>query len=272
MSNSLHPAPQSLRTLFLSDLHLGNAGARADLVLTFLKTHRADAYVLVGDILDFWHAGHQRWGEAEQRVIDHLHLRRCEGASVTYVRGNHDPAPETAIGPRNLPGPAVAQILHEAADGRRYIVIHGDEEDHGPFRVKSLQRIGAAGDRILRRIDRAVAGIARDFGFGQGRGVMPPIISALNALMYQTRAHERRLVRYAQALGVDGVICGHFHLPTLHDRHRKTYGNCGDWLDNFTALAEDQTGRLSLLQAAPEIAASRRGWPMLRLRNRIFAS
>ena len=77
--------------------------------------------------------------------------------------------------------------------------------------------------------------------------------------------YEARLIARAKRAGCDGVICGHFHKPALHDHHGLTYANCGDWVDSFTALAEDADGRLSLLShdaepaeaPAPDLAPAR---------------
>ena len=243
------------RSLFLSDIHLGHAGARPDLLLGFLLQNRAGVYYLVGDIFDCWQGG--GGAGAEQAVVDHLYLRQSQGAQIVYVRGNHDPL--TVAG--NL-GAAVANAIHLAADGRRYLITHGDEEDFGPFQIDWLQQIGGKVDSVLRRIDRAATQVASGFGLGRGRGVMPAVVSATNRLMYRAGAHEKRLVRHAKALALDGIICGHFHLPALHDRGGRVYGNCGDWLDHFVALAEDPAGRLGLVFAEPKPAVAKAwaGW------------
>ena len=54
------------RTLFISDLHLGALSSRPDLVLRFLQQHRADTYVLIGDILDLWHLLLPHWTAQDQ--------------------------------------------------------------------------------------------------------------------------------------------------------------------------------------------------------------
>ncbi len=261
---SAPPTPTSpLRTLFLSDLHLGASGARADLLLDFLATHRAERYYLVGDVLDGWQVERNGWGRAERQVIDHLDRRRAEGAEVIYVGGNHDPHPDAWPRQCGLDRPLLASAVHEAADGRRYLVTHGDDADYRPFGNERLQRLGAAIDERLRRLDLAVATLVHGLGIGAGRGVMPVLVGALNSALYPRRGFERRLVEEARTRGLDGVICGHFHLPALHTRHAATYANCGDWLDSFAALAEDHDGQLSLLRAEP--VAARSSWRRPRL-------
>jgi UDP-2,3-diacylglucosamine pyrophosphatase LpxH len=246
-----------LRALFLSDLHLGNAGSRADLILAFLQTHRAETYYLVGDILDLSLPFGSIWGNAQQAVIDHLQARQQDGAKVVFVLGNHDP--EAALVPEDLKlgHTPVQHAVHIAADGLRYLVVHGDSADFGPFRKKWLERIGMAADQVMRRLDQGMSVLARWMGM-TFVGVMPGLMRALNMRLYHGGNHETHLVQLSQAAGLDGVICGHFHLPALHLRQGQVYANCGDWLDNFGALGEDFFGRLSLLHAMPPVTQAMR--------------
>ena len=73
------------------------------------------------------------------------------------------------------------------------------------------------------------------------------LLSWVNSALSFGHGHERRLVSLARARGHDGVICGHFHLAGLHHNHGLLYANCGDWVDSFTAIAEDHMGRLSVI-------------------------
>ena len=238
---------QHHRTLFLSDLHLGADGSRADLVLEFLRANSAETYFLVGDILEPPKPGKADRGLRAGRVIDWLARQAGNGATIIYVKGNHDLAQTTETAA--VLGEMHSHAIHQLADGRRFLITHGDEEDVGLFQIAWLQRLGSLCDGWTRRADLRVAlFLRRKFGLGLGRGVMPRVVSGLNAVMYRWGGHERRLVGHARALALDGVVCGHFHLPRLHDDHQQTYANCGDWLDSFTALAEDHRGALSLLQ------------------------
>jgi UDP-2,3-diacylglucosamine pyrophosphatase LpxH len=234
------------RSLFLSDLHLGSISARPDLVLQFLEHNEARHYVLVGDILDLWQPMPVHWPPAAQAVVDHLRARHLDGARLTYITGNHDPAPDAAPDPRRLPIAAQADLDHVAADGRRYLVVHGDCQDHRLLRAHMLTRLGTWADQGLRRLDRALSRLAGTAG-PERRSVIEWLLSCVNAALYPVRSHERRLADLARTGGFDGVICGHFHLAGFHQDHGVIYANCGDWVDSFTALAEGHDGRLRLL-------------------------
>ncbi len=58
----------------------------------------------------------------------------------------------------------------------------------------------------------------------------------------------------ARAEGLDGVICGHFHLAGLHREHGLVYANCGDWVDSATALVEGFDGTLQLMGVPVPVA------------------
>lgn len=239
------PPPAPLRTLFLSDLHLGALGSRPDLLLAFLRSLRAEQYVLVGDILDLWHPLLPHWTPADQAIIDHLNDRQAEGATLVYVRGNHDPAPEAAPRHARLHTQAVTAHVHLAGDGRRYLVVHGDQADSRLVRSHLATRLGSLLNHLLLRLDRGLHRLRRQSP-GEARSLIAAAIASLNALAYSGRSHEHTMVALARQAGLDGIICGHFHIAGLHDHHGLTYANCGDWVDSFTVLEESHDGRLAL--------------------------
>ena len=120
----------SVRTLFLSDAHLGFSGSRAEELAAFLGLVRCEKLYLVGDIVDFhrlrsrWH-----WPASHAAVLHHLLERAQGGTEVVFIPGNHDEAA------RQITGQVLAGIeirrhdTHRTRDGRRLWVTHGDEFD-----------------------------------------------------------------------------------------------------------------------------------------------
>lgn len=242
-------APRHHRSLFLSDLHLGALGCRADLIRDFLEANSADTIYLVGDILDIWHPLTLTWGPAQDRIIGLLRQRAAEGARLVYLIGNHDAplsGPQTAPAAQDLPAELAEAVTHLAADGRRYLVLHGDICDARLLRWHICTRIGSRIDGLLRAADRGLRRVRRNLR-PEDRSPVEWLLTALNTVLYAGKAHERRLIALARGNGHDGVICGHFHVTALHGDHGLIYANCGDWVDSFTAIAEDAEGRLSVL-------------------------
>jgi UDP-2,3-diacylglucosamine pyrophosphatase LpxH len=250
------------RTLFLSDLHLGALGSRADLILSFLQANRADTYVLAGDILDLWQPLLPHWTEDAQRVLAHLQDRQASGATLHYLRGNHDPDPTCAPDRKRLDVTPQDHLIHQSPDKRRYLVLHGDIVDARMVRSHAMTRLGSRIDHILRRLDRGLSVLRRGTS-AEARSTIETLLSGVNAMLYRGRKHERKLVEMARKLDVQGVICGHFHIADLHEDHGLIYANCGDWLDSMTALAEAHDGTLSLLSGRPVESPRPSGAPAL---------
>jgi UDP-2,3-diacylglucosamine pyrophosphatase LpxH len=233
------------RILFLSDLHLGAASARGEEVLRFLRAHPAQTYVLVGDILDLWQPMLPHWSAADQAVIDFFRARHACGARLIYIRGNHDPDPARIPDYATLPAQHLDAYIHVAGTGKRFLVVHGDEADSRLIRLHVMTRLGSLIDHALRQLDTVLSRLScRE---PRMRGFASWLVLAANDLRYRGRNHERRMVDLARAQGLDGVICGHFHIAALHDHFGLTYANCGDWVDSMTALMDAGDGVLRLI-------------------------
>lgn len=241
--------PRRFRSLFLSDLHLGAPGCRAEAILDFLQTHDADTIYLVGDTFDLWDPLIVHWGPAERQVVSLLAARAAAGRRIVCLVGNHDRAlmrdpdrPEV----RGLTADLCHDAVHLAGDGRRYLVLHGDVCDARILRFHIWTRIGSRIDSAMRLADKALRRLRPRLA-PEARGPLEMLIHGLNDLLYRSRSHERRLVALARAMGCDGVICGHYHIAALHDDHGLRYANCGDWTDSCTALVESPDGALALV-------------------------
>ena len=79
------------RTIWISDIHLGTAGCKAEYLLDFLRHNESDTLYLVGDIIDAWQLRRNwYWRQAHNDVIQKVLRRARKGARVVYVPGNHD--------------------------------------------------------------------------------------------------------------------------------------------------------------------------------------
>ena len=245
-----------LRALFLSDLHLGARASRPRAVLDFLAAHEAATIYLVGDIFDLWHGGAVHWSPVHEAVVAELSRRARAGVRVIYLAGNHD-AVLRAPGVARLPElwEQREAVTHRAADGRAYLVLHGDQCDSRLLRLHVMTRIGSRADAALRGLD---AWLGRRLGRDEAWHHSPirHALRAFNGLFVMGGRFERRLIGLALAAGTEGVICGHSHKPALREVAGGVYANCGDWVDSFTALVEAGDGRLEIVAWAAAPAAS----------------
>lgn len=240
------------RTLFLSDLHLGMRGCRAERVLDFLRHHEAETYILVGDVVDGWALARRwHWPQAHNDVIQKLLRLVRKGAHVVYVPGNHDGWARQFDGLAFGGVDVRRETVHVTADGRRLLVLHGDEFD-GLIRLAPwLSVLGSRAYETAIRLNTVVAFARERLGYDYWSLAGALKSRTKTALQYVGR-FEEAVARRAAREGVDGVVCGHIHRPemrTIASADGPTlYLNCGDWVENCTALAEHVDGRIELLR------------------------
>ena len=232
--------------LFLSDLHLGSRACKEDALLAFLQAHTADLIYLVGDIVDTWTAVGSHWTPTQHRILQLLLDRAADGSRVIYIPGNHDAFFHQFCGQRIAHVEVASHVIHRAGDGTRYLVIHGDSCDIFGQNYPLLATAGAWLDSTVRGLSDRTNRLLRRFGRTEWTGI-DRVLAGINDLIRGVDAFDLRLSALARARGADGIICGHFHKPALHAEYGIIYANCGDWVENTTALAETASGRLVLL-------------------------
>lgn len=253
--------PRSIRrhrSIWISDTHLGTRGSKADLLLDFLKHNECDLLYLVGDIVDGWRLSRAwYWHPSHNAVIDEILRKAASGSRVIYVPGNHDEVLRDYAG-CCLAGVEVAyEALHETADGRKLLVMHGDHFDGV---VTYARWLAVAGDHAYAwalRMNDVVARVRRQFGMPYWSLSRWLKMQVKNAVDYISR-FEDAVAREAERRGVDGVVCGHIHKAELRQMGKILYCNDGDWVESCTALTEDQSGNLAILHWADEVAAHAR--------------
>lgn len=257
-SNVRHPPFRHHRTIFLSDIHLGARMCRPGAILEFLDRNVADTVYLVGDIVDNWDPLSPNWTTDHHRVLRRLLNFPKAGIRVVYVPGNHDAFFRQLAG-IEFGGIVIRrEITHVAADGRRYLVVHGDCCDIFSRKAPFLSRLGSILEGVARGIDTLQRRVTRVAGRGEWSGIEDAILWA-NAMIRKFDRFEERLSKLAIASGADGVICGHFHEPALRRDFGPVYANCGDWSSNCTAIVEDREGCLRLMTTHETVAECQLG-------------
>ena len=240
--------PTQVRSVFLSDIHLGFPGCSAEYLCDFLTRTQCRNLYLVGDIIDFWHLRKRRhWPTAHNRVIQLLLEKAMAGTRVILVPGNHDealrPFAGLAIGAIEIHD----HLVHRTADGRRLLVLHGDQFDAIVRCSPLLAMIGSNLYGLLLRMNTAINAIRRRLGKDYWSLAAYLKQKVKNAVQYIGR-FEEAVVTAARREGVDGVICGHIHRAEITHMGDICYMNCGDWVESCTALIEHHDGHIELLQ------------------------
>jgi len=240
----------TFRAIFLSDIHLGTRACQADQLVEFLRHHESEYLYLVGDIFDFWAMGRRGvyWSTAMNTFVQKILKRARHGTKVILIPGNHDEAlreyVESTFGNIRL----YAEYEHQAADGRRYLVLHGDEFDVVTRCHRWLALLGDHSYAFLVRLNVGLSWLRRRFGiagYWSLAGYAKRKVKRAVSFIYD---FEESVARNVRERGLNGAICGHIHAATIRQMDDFVYINCGDWVDSCTAIVEHLDGRMELIE------------------------
>ena len=257
-----------VRTVWISDLHLGTPGCRANAVLDFLRHVECEQLFLVGDIIDGWQLKRNwYWPQTHNDVVQKVLRKARKGTRVIFVPGNHDEFARRYV-EHIFGGIEVAEDwIHHTADGRRLWITHGDLFDGVVQCAKWLAYLGDSLYGVALRLNRSLNSLRGRLGL--------PYWSLSRYLKFKVKRavsyvsdFENAVAREARRRGVDGVVCGHIHHAEMRMIHGVLYCNDGDWVESLTALVEHADGRLSLVdwsQSEPfdlqRLSNLRPAWP-----------
>ena len=234
------------RAIFLSDFHLGTRGSQAELLLDFLRANDADVYYLVGDIIDGWRLkSGWHWPQAHNDVIQKLLRKVRRGARMVFIPGNHDEFARQFVG-LTFGGVEIRRnAVHLAADGRKYLVMHGDEFDVVVRNSKWLAFFGDWAYDTAIACNGALNFVRRQFGFPFWSFSAWAKYKVKNAVNFIS-SFERELAKEARRRHVDGVICGHVHHPNVRMIEGIVYVNTGDFVESCSYAVERADGTMEV--------------------------
>jgi UDP-2,3-diacylglucosamine pyrophosphatase LpxH len=239
--------PTRWRSIWISDVHLGTRHAQVGPLLEFLRTTRSDYLYIVGDLVDGWELRKSwYWEDSYNTLIQKILRKNRKRTRVVYITGNHDEFLESFLGLRFGGLRLVREAIHEAADGRRYLVIHGHQFDGLTHFNRLLERVGSEVYNWILDLNLWFNRLRRRLGLGYWSLAAYLKSKAKSSVQYVT-GYEEAMVRLAQAHQVDGIICGHIHRAEMRNIGGLEYLNCGDWVESCTALVEDFSGHFSLI-------------------------
>jgi UDP-2,3-diacylglucosamine pyrophosphatase LpxH len=259
-SKDLPAAPEKsdarrYRTIWISDIHLGTRGCKAEFLLDFLRETESETLYLVGDIVDGWRLKRSwYWPQLHNDVVQKLLRKARKGTRVVYIPGNHDELLrrflEINIGQIEV----VSEAVHVTADGKRLLVLHGDEFDAVVRYARWLAFLGDWAYNVALAANYWINVLRRRLGLSYWSLSAYLKQRVKNAVEYISR-FELAVAEAAAKRGADGVVCGHIHHAEIRTIAGVTYCNDGDWVESCTALVEHADGRLEILRWVDDQAA-----------------
>ena len=241
------PGRLQVRTVWISDLHLGTPGCQADALLDFLRSVDCETLFLVGDIIDGWQLRRQwYWPQAHNDVVQKLLRKARKGTSVVFVPGNHDEFARKYV-EHNFGGvDVVDEAVHTTADGRRLWITHGDLFDGVIQYAKWLAYLGDTAYEFTLKLNRHLNSWRARMGLPYWSLSKYLKLKVKRAVSY-IGDFEAAVAREARRRGLDGVVCGHIHHAEMRSVDGVLYCNDGDWVESLTALVEYADGRLEII-------------------------
>ncbi len=245
-----------VRSIFISDLHLGTRACQAGRLLDFLRAYESQHLYLVGDIIDFWAMGRSiQWSPAHNTVVQKILRRARHGEQVVLIPGNHDEAL------REYDGMTFGNILvrhewqHVTADGRKLLLIHGDQFDQVVLHHRWVAVLGDVAYDLLVGLNAWLSWLRRTLriaGYWSLAGYAKRKVKSALTFIFD---FEESVIRATRNRQLDGVVCGHIHSAAIKEVDGLLYVNCGDWVDSCTAIVEHLDGTLELIEWRDQIVA-----------------
>jgi UDP-2,3-diacylglucosamine pyrophosphatase LpxH len=236
-----------VRAVFISDIHLGFKGCNAELLLEFLQHIETDRLFLVGDIIDVWSMQKSMyWPQSHNNVLRSILGKAKHGTKIIFIPGNHDEVF------REFDGAVFGNLeihrdyVHDTLDGRKMLILHGDEFDTVVQFSPWLAKFGSRIYDVLLQLNPCVNWVRRCFNKPHWSLSAYLKNTTKKALQYIT-SFEDCVVQAARKRGVDAVVCGHIHRAEIRSVDGILYCNDGDWVESCTSLVEEMDGRLSLI-------------------------
>lgn len=229
-----------MKTLVLSDIHIGSKGCNTNAVISLLKTETYDRLILVGDIIDGWlFQRYTKFSEDHNKLIRTL-LKVSKDKEIIWISGNHDEflRKYTPFQLGNI------KIVDEFIEGGIWFC-HGDKYD-GIVQMHWLGMLGSVGYDLAIIIDRLLKKL------GNKRSLSKYLKDNVKAAVSFLTDFEHEMVRQTKKRKCHTVVCGHIHTPIDKYIDEIRYINTGDWIENTSYLTYELdnfiigSGRLKL--------------------------
>lgn len=233
-------------------MHLGSRDINNRYLLDFLENNDSEFLYLAGDVIDLWKLNRGwYWPDVNNRIVESIIKKSLSGTKVVYIPGNHDAMFRKYVNSEVHGIRFMSEAVHRTADGRKFLVLHGDEFDPVTNYSNWLARLGSDAYSILLVLNRYVSRVRQRFGckyWSLSSFLKQRVKEAVNFI----GSFRNAIVKEADRRQIDGLICGHVHHASFEQVGRVLYSNTGDWVESCTALVENHDGSLQVLRWADE--------------------
>ncbi|KIM10955.1 MAG: serine/threonine protein phosphatase [Sulfuricurvum sp. PC08-66] len=238
------------KSIFISDVHLGTRYSKAQLLYDFLAQNSCENIYLVGDIIDGWVIKRKfTWHEHQTQVLERLFALAKGGMNVYYFAGNHDDFLRRFL-PFRIDDRIhiVESMTYEALNGKRYLVMHGDQFDNVSVNRQWLAELGDWWYNLFLSFNTPINILRKMLGRKDYWSFSRAVKNGVKRYASKKTNFKEMLFEYVTAKGYDGIIFGHIHKVEISRYKTIDYINCGDWVESCTAIVENYDGSWEVVQ------------------------
>jgi UDP-2,3-diacylglucosamine pyrophosphatase LpxH len=233
------------KAIIISDVHLGIEASKAVELLEFLDFNHADILIINGDFIDGWAiAKGYKWKSKYTKVISKI-LDISRKIPVVWIRGNHDEFLNEFMHMHLGKLQIEENYILDLGEGKKYFIFHGDILDVFIAKWKWIARLGASGYELALRINTFYNKWRKWRGLPY-YSISKDIKNGVKAAVNYITDFEVSATKLARQNDCDGVICGHIHKPEDRQIAGVHYINCGDWVENLTAVIISQNNDINI--------------------------
>jgi UDP-2,3-diacylglucosamine pyrophosphatase LpxH len=233
---------KKVKAVYISDLHLGSKSSHVSELLAFLNSYEFEELYLVGDILDGYKLKYKWSWDIDYNIAIKWLLKLSKKIKIFYIIGNHDDFLEPFINTK-IYGLKIKRSCVIKRKAGNILVIHGDQLESHLKISKTAYRLGSRIYEWLLFFNRKLNKIP-GINFNFAKYVKTKFKKSMSYIL----DFERRAANLASTKNCSRVIVGHIHVPEITKYDDAVYYNCGDWVENLSALVEDLDGNIHLVK------------------------
>ena len=239
-----------VKTLFISDIHLGNHKSQAGKLLEVLKNYEYENLIIVGDFIDLTSLKKKFYWNADHSTVIQKVLRASrKGVKVTYILGNHDFYLRGLIKDENINIGDITicdEMYYETSKGEKIYICHGDQFD-GFIRLHPfLYVLGDWAYEFSFKINKAYNWFRKLVGLEYWSLSQYLKYKVKNAITFINDFKFLSLKKLDE-VDCDSIMIGYIHTPAIEKIGDKTYYNTGDFCETCSFLYEDLEGNIKLV-------------------------
>jgi UDP-2,3-diacylglucosamine pyrophosphatase LpxH len=236
-----------IKTLFISDIHLGNPNSQPDKVLELFKKYEFQNLIIVGDFIDMTYMKRRKfnWKKEHSTVVQKVLKLSRKGVNVVYIIGNHDFYIRSLIEDGDIKIGDISicdYYIYTTNNNERIYITHGDCFD-GFVRVHPfIYWLGDNAYELSIKINTIYNFLRGLFGYKYWSLSAYLKTKVKNVVKFLGEYKKMSDIKVKE-MGCDSIMIGHTHTPELI---KGVYYNTGDFCESCSYIIEKLNGNLEL--------------------------